>query len=163
MRRYVKSAGLLAAVACFVAPAAAGPPDPPGPASRHSGIHIELDRDFYEALRSGDGTEGGRVYSTDLSREYLRRIAVASEFAVKTNLEILRRQEEIIRLLADLGQGRGQGVGRRIEDAAPVSPGVSMSGSGHVVDQGRSPCPCASRGAGEKEPCSQEGRSPGDR
>ncbi len=61
-------------------------------------VSIELTRDFYEALKEeGGGTE--RVLTTDPSIEYLRRIAVSSEFTVRTNLEILKRQEEILELL----------------------------------------------------------------
>lgn len=51
-------------------------------------VSIELTRDFYEALRD-EGLGSGRLLTSDPSIEYLRRIAVSSEFAVKTNLEIL--------------------------------------------------------------------------
>ena len=62
------------------------------------GVYIDLTQDFYETLREESGS-GTKVYSNDPSSEYLRQIAVSTKFIVETNLQILRLQEEIIRLL----------------------------------------------------------------
>jgi hypothetical protein len=70
------------------------------------GVRIELTKDFYEALRQ-EGSTGSRTYSNDPRNEYLRRIAVSSEFAVKTNLTIIEQQDRIIKLLEAL-QNQGQ-------------------------------------------------------
>jgi hypothetical protein len=72
-----------------------------GPGVRFEGVRIELTREFYEALRQEGGT-GSRTYSNDPRNDYLRRIAVSSEFAVKTNLTIIQQQERIIELLEAL-------------------------------------------------------------
>lgn len=70
------------------------------------GVYVDLTRDFYETLRQ-EGDRGTKVYSNDPSSEYLRQIAVSTRFIVETNLQILRLQEEIIRLLEDRsGQNR---------------------------------------------------------
>ncbi len=61
------------------------------------GIYIELTEDFYETLKD-EGARGTKVYGSDPSAEYLRQIAVSTRFMVETNLQILRLQEEIIRL-----------------------------------------------------------------
>ncbi len=62
------------------------------------GVTIELTKDFYETLRD-EGGRGTKGYSSDPSSEYLRQIAVSTRFMVETNLQILRFQEEIMRLL----------------------------------------------------------------
>lgn len=62
------------------------------------GVYIDLTQDFYQTLRE-EGGSGTKVYSNDPSSEYLRQIAVSTKFIVETNLQILRLQEEIIRLL----------------------------------------------------------------
>ena len=62
------------------------------------GVYIELTKEFYEALKAGD-TSSGKTYSNDMSQEYLRQIAVSTKFMVESNLQILRNQEKIIRLL----------------------------------------------------------------
>lgn len=73
---------------------------------RFEGIRVELTREFYEALQQQGGTDS-RTYSNDPRNEYLRRIAVSSEFAVKTNLTIIEQQDRIIKLLEAL-QNQGQ-------------------------------------------------------
>lgn len=73
---------------------------------KHKEIYINLDRDFYEALQDTGGRGASRTYSNDPRDDYLRRIAVAGEFTVKTNLTIIRQQEQIIELLEAL-QRRG--------------------------------------------------------
>jgi hypothetical protein len=69
---------------------------------RPYGIYIDLNQEFYDALKDESYAGSARTYSNDRGREYLRRIAVSSEFMVKTNLEILQQQERIIRLLEGL-------------------------------------------------------------
>ena len=62
------------------------------------GVYIELTRDYYEALKDM-GKGSAKVYSNDLSSEYLKEISISSKFMVETNLEILKQQERIIDLL----------------------------------------------------------------
>ena len=62
------------------------------------GVYLKLTKEFYEALKA-EGEEGVKVYSNDPSKEYLRQIAVASRYLVETNLQILKNQERIIKLL----------------------------------------------------------------
>ncbi len=69
------------------------------------GIFIELNRDFYEALK-GEGTGGTKVYSNNPSEDYLRQIAVSSRFMVETNLQILKQQERMIQLLQTILEGK---------------------------------------------------------
>ena len=64
----------------------------------HSGVYLKLTEDFYRALRE-ESDSGSRRYSTDRSNHYLREIAVSTRFMVETNLQILKQQESIIRLL----------------------------------------------------------------
>lgn len=61
------------------------------------GVYIDLTRDFYETLREEGRTT--KTYSNDPSSEYLRQIAVSTRFMVETNLQIIRLQEQILRLL----------------------------------------------------------------
>jgi hypothetical protein len=71
--------------------------DSPYPPS--AGVYIDLTRDFYQALQE-DGSRGSeRVYSNEMSYEYLRQISVSARFMVETNLQILRQQERVIQLL----------------------------------------------------------------
>lgn len=65
------------------------------------GIYLDMSRDFYEALREEAG-RGSTVYSNDPSDEYLKQIAVSTRYMVQTNLEILRQQEAIHRMLRRL-------------------------------------------------------------
>ncbi len=64
------------------------------------GIYINLTEDFYRALEKEDA--GEKTYSTDRSNEYLRQIAISAKFMVDTNLQILKQQERIIRLLESI-------------------------------------------------------------
>ncbi len=59
------------------------------------GVYIELDKAFYQALKS----ETNKTYTTDKSDEYLRQIAVSTRYMVESNLQILKQQERIITLL----------------------------------------------------------------
>ena len=62
------------------------------------GVYIELNRDFYRALQE-EGDRDTKFYSNDPSAMYLKQIAISSKFMVETNLQILKQQEEVIRLL----------------------------------------------------------------
>ena len=65
------------------------------------GIYIKLTKDFYEALRD-EGSRGTKSYTNDPSSEYLKQIAISTRFMVETNLQILKQQERMIRLLHSL-------------------------------------------------------------
>lgn len=91
-----------------------------GPAPRLvGGVYIELTRDFYEALKEGASGTAERVYTDSPSEEYLRRIAVASEFAVKTNLEILKQQDEMIRILDRIAEQQLKLCGESMQLSIP--------------------------------------------
>ena len=62
------------------------------------GVYINLTKEFYEALRE-EADKGTKIYRSDPSTEYLKQISISSRFMVETNLEILRQQESIIKLL----------------------------------------------------------------
>ena len=61
------------------------------------GVYMKLNREFYDSLSNDKNT-----YSNNKSTEYLREISISSKFMVETNLQIIRQQEEIIRLLATI-------------------------------------------------------------
>lgn len=65
------------------------------------GVYLNLTKDFYEALQ-GTGHDGKEVYGNTMMDEYLRQIAVSSKFMVQTNLQIIRQQEQIIKLLQSI-------------------------------------------------------------
>jgi hypothetical protein len=65
------------------------------------GVYIELTEEFYEALRN-NGYQGSKTYSNDPSKDYLKQIAISTRFMVETNLQILKHQEKMIRLLENL-------------------------------------------------------------
>ena len=65
------------------------------------GVHIELSKDFYEALKDNNSS-GKKVYTTDRSIEYLKQIAISTKYMVETNLQILKHQETILETLNDL-------------------------------------------------------------
>ena len=64
------------------------------------GVHIELTKDFYEALKNSSSS-GKRVYTNDKSIEYLKEIAISSKCMVETNLQILKQLEMILQKLND--------------------------------------------------------------
>jgi hypothetical protein len=70
------------------------------------GVYIELTEEFYEALRN-NSYGGSKTYSNDPSKDYLKQIAISTRFMVETNLQILRHQEKMIRLLENL-QGKNK-------------------------------------------------------
>jgi len=61
------------------------------------GVYIKLNREFYESLKNKN-----KIYSNNPSEEYLRDISISSKFIVETNLQIIKQQEEIIRLLQSI-------------------------------------------------------------
>ena len=65
------------------------------------GVYIDLTKDFYQALRDENVT-GSRVYSNDPSEAYLNQISISTKFMVETNLQIIKQQEQMIRLLESL-------------------------------------------------------------
>jgi hypothetical protein len=76
----------------------------PPPGRIPQGIYIELTNDFYRALQEEGGGDT-KFYSSDHSAMYLKQIAISSKFLVETNLQILKQQEEITRLLrSSLGE-----------------------------------------------------------
>lgn len=69
------------------------------------GVYIDLTKEFYEALQE-ESHGGTKVYSNNPSTEYLKQISISSRFMVETNLQILKQQEEIARLLQTLLKNR---------------------------------------------------------
>jgi hypothetical protein len=66
-------------------------------------FHLDLTRQFYEALGHTE-TSRDRSLSTDtdLSERYLEQIAISTRFMVETNLRLLKEQAEIKALLQEL-------------------------------------------------------------
>lgn len=62
------------------------------------GVYVEMTRDFYRALKE-EGGVNTRTYSDDMSLAHLREISISTRFMVETNLQVLKNQERIIRLL----------------------------------------------------------------
>jgi hypothetical protein len=73
----------------------------PSPTSTEVEIHLDLTRQFYEALERTQATQS-RSLSTDRSERYLEQIAVSTRFMVETNLRLLKQQAEIKALLNEL-------------------------------------------------------------
>ncbi|MBW1802217.1 MAG: hypothetical protein JRJ85_15990 [Deltaproteobacteria bacterium] len=71
------------------------------------GVYIDLTKDFYEALKN-EGGAGSRVYSNDMSTEYLKQISISTRFMVETNLQILKQQERMMHMLQNLLNKRGK-------------------------------------------------------
>lgn len=69
------------------------------------GVYINLTEDFYRALRD-EGDRQSNTYSTDKRNDYLREIAVSTRFMVETNLQIIKQQEQMIRLLESIDKKR---------------------------------------------------------
>ena len=65
------------------------------------GVYIDLTKDFYQALRDENAT-GSKVYSNDPSEAYLNQISISTKFMVETNLQIIKQQDQMIRLLESL-------------------------------------------------------------
>ncbi len=63
----------------------------------HVGIYFDLTEAFNRAMAQEYGDS--KNYSTSSSERYLKQIAVSTEFLVKTNLELIRLQQEMIDLL----------------------------------------------------------------
>jgi len=92
-------------MSCSLGGASAAGPSMPQKRNIPEGVYLDLNKDFYDALQGG--TTATRTYTSDPQQEYLRRIAVSSEYMVKTNLTVIQQQERIIMLLESLEkQGR---------------------------------------------------------
>ncbi|RJR36079.1 MAG: hypothetical protein C4576_24130 [Desulfobacteraceae bacterium] len=61
------------------------------------GVYVDLTNEFYRALRE-EGANS-RSYTNDMSLTHLREISISTRFMVETNLQLLKNQERIIRLL----------------------------------------------------------------
>jgi len=87
MKRHSRVSILLFAV-CFLGAVVCGPvnvrADESSTYNLPKGVHIDLDKEFYDALKNSNQT-GANVHTTDPSRVYLQLI--------------LKNQEEIIRKL----------------------------------------------------------------
>jgi hypothetical protein len=70
-------------------------------------IHLDLTRQFYEALRKAEGAHA-RTLSTERSDLYLEQIAISTRFMVETNLRLLEQQAEIKTLLRELLKASGE-------------------------------------------------------
>jgi hypothetical protein len=66
-------------------------------------IYINMTKDFYEALKK-NGSNSKRVYGSKMSDEYLRQISVSTKFMAETNLQIIKQQEQVIRLLESISK-----------------------------------------------------------
>lgn len=64
-------------------------------------MHLDLTRQFYEALRQANNGNT-RSLGTNYSETYLQQIAVSTRFMVETNLRLLKEQAEIRALLQEL-------------------------------------------------------------
>ncbi len=92
-------------MSCSIGGASAAGPGQPQRRNIPEGVYIDLNKEFYEALQGGTTTT--RTYGSDPQQDYLRRIAVSTEYMVRTNLTVIQQQERIINLLESLEkQGR---------------------------------------------------------
>ncbi|MDJ0781671.1 MAG: hypothetical protein QNJ22_06845 [Desulfosarcinaceae bacterium] len=64
-------------------------------------IHLDLTRQFHEAMRQADRA-GTHSLSTNLSERQLEQIAISARFMVETNLRLLQEQAETNALLREL-------------------------------------------------------------
>jgi hypothetical protein len=68
-------------------------------------LHLDLTRQFYEALRQTETTRGRRLSTDrDHAERYLEQIAISTRFMVETNLRLLKEQAETKALLQELLQ-----------------------------------------------------------
>jgi len=70
----------------------------------HVGIYFDLTEAFNRAMAEERGDS--KSYNTSASDQYLKQIAVSAEFLVKTNLELIRLQQELIDLLKQQQAGK---------------------------------------------------------
>jgi len=61
------------------------------------GVYVDLTNEFYRTLRE-EGANS-KNYTNDMSLTHLREISISTRFMVETNLQLLKNQERIIRLL----------------------------------------------------------------
>ncbi len=83
----------------------------------HVGIYFDLTEAFNRAMASESGD--AKNYGTSLSEQYLKQIAVGTEFLVKTNLELIRLQQELIDLLKQQKAGKGAAAGAQAKEKRP--------------------------------------------
>jgi hypothetical protein len=60
------------------------------------GTYIELNSDFYRAIREEGNTKN---YSTEMGQDYLKEIAISTRYMAETSLQILKNQERLISML----------------------------------------------------------------
>ncbi|MDD3579746.1 MAG: hypothetical protein PHW74_01850 [Desulfobacca sp.] len=65
------------------------------------GTYLILSKDFWEAMQNLN--KGGVTYG-DRQEALLEQIAVSSQFAVKTNLTLIKQNDQIIHLLEELNR-----------------------------------------------------------
>ena len=73
-------------------------------------VFLRIDKEFYDALND-DGQNGKKTYSNNpnsKSDEYLRQIAVSTKYMVETNIEILKQQDQIIKLLQTISEEKSK-------------------------------------------------------
>ncbi len=91
------------AIVCWLAPGPAQA-DGAGPdRARGPGLSVILSREFFEAMNRL--SQPGATYG-DRQEVWLEKIALSSQYVVKTNLTLIQQQERIIRLLEELTRQR---------------------------------------------------------
>lgn len=91
----------LPASAQTAAPSAPATPAPATPGGR-GGPFVILDKDFWAAMEKLS-REQGEVYG-DRQEPLLEKIALITQYTVKTNLAIIKQNERIIKLLEELNR-----------------------------------------------------------
>jgi ABC-type sugar transport system substrate-binding protein len=74
------------------------------PAGRGGGPYVVLTGDFFKAMEKLSQSQAD-TYG-DQTQPLLEKIAVATQFAVKTNLTIIKQNDRIIQLLEELNRKR---------------------------------------------------------
>jgi ABC-type sugar transport system substrate-binding protein len=72
------------------------------PPQEKGGTYVILDKDFWAAMEQLSRSQG-EVYG-DRREPLLEKIALATQFMVKTNLTIIKQNERIIKLLEDINR-----------------------------------------------------------
>jgi hypothetical protein len=98
---------LLFAITLSLGPCLALAEDLSPPEDPEIEIHLDLTRQFYEALRRVGNAQSGSL-STDQSDRYLEQIAISTRFMVETNLRLLEEQAQIKALLRELVKSSGK-------------------------------------------------------
>jgi hypothetical protein len=97
----IQVCGLVLIIALSLAPVPAVAEEVNRPRSTDIEMHLDLTRQFYEALRQADNGNT-RSLGTNDSETYLQQISVSTRFMVETNLRLLKEQAEIRALLQEL-------------------------------------------------------------